>query len=87
MSSENTMQCTLEGLESSWDSPGLGLVKGSYEAPPTIGDTFFFRGENVRDSIRTGTVKRVRTISDSEIGFRTKRTTYILCLNRKEPTP
>jgi len=72
------VRATLEGLESSWDSPGLGQVIGSFESFPRVGMRFVFNAEYRPASITTGHVKRTRKLGDDMIGFQTNRTTYIL---------
>lgn len=75
------MRGILEGLESSWDSPGMGENKGQFHDGPTIGKPFVF----FPDQGPTGTtspVQSVRLLSKGpgfEVwGFRTLNSTYHL---------
>lgn len=73
------MTGVLEGLESSYNSPGMGIFAVVWDEPPTVGKRFVARGKHrVEDSIVTGTVKSTGVLSDGRTGFRTNRTTYVL---------
>lgn len=71
-------RATLEGLESSYDSPGLGEAMGWFEDPPTIGKRFMFVDVPLGSLLKSGTVMSLRELPGGVIGFRTKRTTYLL---------
>ena len=68
---------TLEGLESSWDSPGLGKRRVWWKTLPAVGERFtcFHSGSRY---LCTTPVQSVREFPDGSIGFKTERTTYIL---------
>lgn len=68
---------TLEGLESSWDSPGLGKRTAWWEEDPEPGKPFFCH-HSLSRYLRTTPVRSVRTLPDGSLGFKTERTTYIL---------
>ena len=71
---------TLEGLESNWDSPGLGEKNIVFYTPPTMSRGFLFyeeQGEGVRP-IKTSRVEQITRIDDDTCGFRTRNTTYLL---------
>lgn len=75
------MRGTLEGLESSWDSPGIGKYEGSFTDGPSIGKPFkFFPDHGLPGT--TSPVQSVRCLSKGpgfEVwGFRTKNSTYNL---------
>lgn len=68
----------LEGVESCWDSPGIGVRKVIYLNEPTPGFSFVCEDEykSGRGFITTP-VKSVKKIGN-EIRFRTENSTYIL---------
>lgn len=72
---------TLEGLESGWDSPGLGIHPGCFTDGPTIGQPFRFVPDVGFPAV-TSPVQSVRLLSKGpgfEVwGFRTLNTTYNL---------
>ena len=70
------MKGTLEGLESRWDSPGLGLAEIEYANEPEVGRVFDFSRDG-DPYWHTSTVQSVER-KDGEIRFRTRNTTYIL---------
>lgn len=75
------MHGTLNGLESSWDSPGLGEQSVEFSALPTVGERF--NCMNYLGPFSTGTVTDAKRFSDTEIRFRTKRSTYVLTIERE----
>ena len=83
MSTEKKMWGTIEGLESSYDSHGMGDPKtGTFVDPPLVGERFRLVGNPKGwETIVTGTVQSVKHFDDgARVGFRTNRTTYMLYL-------
>lgn len=76
------MKGYLEGLESSWDSPGLGQHYVEFPKMPEVGQRFFCSGFDYEGFMpfSTGTVQQVRKFGPNETRFKTKRTTYVLRL-------
>lgn len=74
---------TLEGLESSWDSPGLGKRCVWWSTPPTVGEPFRCFHSKTR-CLTTTPVQSVRRLAKDTLGFRTERTTYILRLEGED---
>lgn len=75
------MRGVLEGLESSWDSPGLGMRQGSFVDGPTVGQPFkFFPDQDLPGT--TTAVQSVRQLGKGPgyeyYGFRTLNSTYTL---------
>jgi hypothetical protein len=69
------MRGCLEGLESSYGSPGLGLQDVTFGQLPKVGTVFWWYTK--QGLFYTGTVKSLDQLPN-EVRFRTKRTTYIL---------
>jgi hypothetical protein len=56
----------------------MGDHVGEFDEPPTVGHRFMLIGDRAMDTLITGTVQGVRKLPDGSIGFRTKRSTYVL---------
>ena len=69
------MTGNLEGLESGWDSPGLGKREVEFYSFPVVDQCFY------HNHGRTSWVESVKQLPDGKIGFRTVNTTYILELD------
>lgn len=67
----------LEGLESDWDSPGLGKHSILYPHNPTVGERFNFKLLPSKRWHSTSPVQRLRR-EPGKVSFITKHTTYIL---------
>lgn len=71
------MKGTLEGLESSWHSPGLGVNRIEWREEPEVGARF--EGIDERGfPFSTTRVQRVRAFEEGEVRFQTRNTTYVL---------
>ena len=65
------MKGRLEGIESNWDSPGLGHYEVEFRQLPTVGSAF------IHSRGRTSIVESFRR-EENIVKFRTRNTTYIL---------
>lgn len=72
------MKGTLDGIESSWDSPGLGSHQVTFDREPIVGERFRCNGLTLPyGGLLTSTVQRLARVED-EIRFNTRNTTYLL---------
>lgn len=67
----------LEGLESSWDSSGIGFRRVVFERLPEVGEAFECHDEQGGRFLTTR-VARLRGFEGGELRFQTRSSTYVL---------
>ena len=75
------MTGVLDGMESEWDSPGLGVQEIEWWEDPVVGERFVCERTKTDRPLRTSTVQEISKFDDGRIRFRTMNSMYMLTPN------